>query len=163
MPQPSPQDLLREYAQLNRRRKGDGISPLELQRWSDLQGQLERAFPGRPPLGTGGTTRVRVEFASVEELRGAIMANVRPIGLFVNTPFAPETGTEFALRVFVKETQRSFDAAVVVISNNVGPDFSTAALGMGLRFSATQSTLRAELDRLYGPIRPKKKARAGGS
>ena len=41
-----PQDLLREYAQLNSRRKAEGLSPLEYQRWLHLPAQLERDFPG---------------------------------------------------------------------------------------------------------------------
>jgi hypothetical protein len=149
MARPNPQDLLREFAGLNRRRKSEGISPLELQRWSDLQQQLARAFPARAPLSTGGLVRVRVEFHAEQELREAIMVNVRPIGLFVHTPFAPEAGYVFALRVFVKETGESYDGEVKVISNNVGPDFSTASLGMGLRFTKAESTLRTALDRIY--------------
>ena len=79
------------------------------------------------------------------------MANVRPIGLFVSTPFAAEAGTRFDLHVLVKATGDEFESPVVVVSNNVGPDFSTADLGMGLRFNAPASTLRAALEDLYGP------------
>jgi hypothetical protein len=35
-----------------------------------------------------------------------------------------------------------------VVSNNVGPGFSTAMLGMGLRFTERKSDLRAALERL---------------
>jgi hypothetical protein len=151
MARPNPQDLLREFAGLNRRRRGEGISPLELQRWSDLHRQLARAFPDRPPLGTGGTVRVRVEYPNEAELREAIMVNVRPMGLFVHTPFAPEAGYEFTLCVFVKETGQTYDGSVTVVSKNIGPDFSTESLGMGLRSTKSDSTLQAALDRLYGP------------
>ena len=151
MRRPSPQDLLREFASLNRHRKGDGISPLELQRWKDLHRQLTEAFPDRPPLGMGGPVHVRVKFQSESELRSSIMANVRPIGLFVHTPFAPDAGFVFTLHVLVKQTGESYEGEVKVVSNNVGPDFSTASLGMGVRFTKSESTLRAALDRIYRP------------
>ncbi len=148
MTRPDPQELLREFAALNRRRRDEGISPLELQRWQDLHRQLQRAFPGRPPLATGGRVRVRIELNGEEELRDSIMTNMRPVGLFVHTPFAPEAGYRFSLRVFVKASGETWDGDVEVVSHNVGPDFSTASLGMGLRFTKSESTLAAALERL---------------
>ncbi len=145
---PSPQDLLREFAQLNRRRKESGITPLELQRWLDLRRKLEKQFPGRPPPG-GGRTRVLVEFETRRALRRAIMAKLRPIGLFVPTPFAAEPGTKFELRVTVEETGDVYDSPVVVISSNVGPDLSTQSLGMGVRFARADCALRRALVALY--------------
>lgn len=144
----SPQELLREFARLNRRRKGDGITPLELLRWLDLRRQLEKQFPGRPPPD-GGRTRVVVEFESREALRRSIMVNVRPIGLFVPTAFAAEPGTRFELRVLVVDSGDVYDSPVVVVSNNVGPDFSTRDLGMGLRFASERCPLRTALEQLH--------------
>ena len=129
-------DLLREYAQLDRRRKDDGITQLEFQRWLDLRERLERAFPGKSALGIGGNTRICVEFASPVALTKAVMMNLRPVGLFVLTPFALEEGTRFELRVTVEETREVFDSPVVVVSQNVGPEFSTTALGMGCALPA---------------------------
>jgi hypothetical protein len=147
---PSPQDLLREFARLNARRKDAGVTPLELQRWLDLRQKLEKAFPGRPPPG-GGVTRVRVEFETRRRLSQAIMAEVRPIGLFLPTPFTCDPGTRFDLRVFVEETGDSYQGPVVVVSNNVGPGYSTGALGMGVRFDAPDCSLRRALDELFEP------------
>ena len=146
----TPQDLLREYAHINRKRKGCGISALEYQRWLDLRRQLEQAFPNRPPLGTGGATRLRVEFSSLKQLADAVMWNVRPIGLFVHTPFAPDNGTRLVMVLVVEETGETHETPVVVISNNVGPDFSTADLGMGLRFTVQDCGLSARLEELCG-------------
>jgi hypothetical protein len=143
-----PQDVLREYAQLNRLRTGDGFGPLEYLRWLDLRGRLEKAFPGRPAPGSGGTTRLRVEYEDDRELARCVMTNVRPVGLFVHTPFAPEPGTRFDLRVCVESTGEVFDTPVVVVSNNVGPDYSTAALGMGLRFTEADCALRAHVEEI---------------
>ena len=144
------QDLLREYAQINRRRKSCGISPLEYQRWLDLRQQLEQAFPNRPALGTGGTTRLRVEFSRLEKLANSVMWNVKPVGLFVNTPFAPNIGTLFVMILVVKETGETYETPAVVVSSNVGPDFSTAALGMGLRLTVQDCGLFSRLEELCG-------------
>jgi hypothetical protein len=149
MPPAIDQKLLREFAHLNRRRREEGITPLELLRWMDLTGRLEKAFPGRP-APTGGRTRVVVAFESRRELRQAIMVNLRPIGLFVPTPFAAEPGTRFELCVSLADVGESADGPVVVVSNNVGPEFSTRSLGMGVRFEADDCPLRRLLERVYG-------------
>ncbi|MEM7409088.1 MAG: hypothetical protein AAF430_02500 [Myxococcota bacterium] len=138
----SPQDLLREYAVLNRRRKGDdGVTPLEYQRWSDLRGKLEKTFPGRSAPGSEGRSRIRVEFECRDALADAAMFNVRPVGLFIATPFALESGIEFELLAVVEDTGERFETRCKVVSNNVGPDFSTAALGMGVRFRNAECPL----------------------
>ena len=144
------QDLLREYVNLNKKRVNAGITPLEYQRWLDLGQQLEKAFPGHPPLGQGGETRIVIEFRDRERLKQAVMMNLRPVGLFVNTPFAPDEGTKFDLRVHVKATHEVFNSAVEVVSTNVGPEFSTAVQGMGLRFRYRNCELRAVLEELCG-------------
>jgi Tfp pilus assembly protein PilZ len=145
-----PQDLLREFAQLNGKRTGEGVTPLEYLRWLDLGERLARMFPDRPPVGRRGPTRVVVEFATRERIKEAVMFNVRPIGLFINTPFAPETGTDFELRVRLLETGEEFSSPVEVVSENVGPQFSTDRLGMGVRFTTAENDLRSFLDALCG-------------
>ena len=145
---PAPHDLLREYARLNRLRKGDGISPLEYQRWLDLRGRLERTFAGRSAPGAGGRSHMVVDFANRMALADATMFNVRPIGLFIGTPFAPEEGTRLELTVRVKETGEVYQTPVLVVSNNLGPDFSTATLGMGVRFASAECELARVLDEL---------------
>jgi hypothetical protein len=149
MPGPVDQKLLREFAQLNQRRRGDGITPLELLRWIDLRERLETAFPGRP-APAGGRTRVVVAFDTRRALRQAIMVNVRPVGLFVPTPFAAVPGTRFELSVRIEETGDCADGPVVVVSNNLGPDFSTRSLGMGVRFEADDCPLRRLVSKLHG-------------
>lgn len=147
---PGPQDLLREIFVLNRRRTSEGISPLEYQRWLDVSAKLRKEFPDHPPLGGRGDTCIRIEFGDHEELRAATMLNVRPIGLYVNTPFAAEVGTGFCLVVLVKETGCEYRSKVEVVSNNVGPDYSTANLGMGMKFTERSCELRSLLDELCG-------------
>jgi hypothetical protein len=143
-----PQALLREYAGLDQRRKDEGVSPLEYLRWLDLRGRLAKAFPGRPAPGSGGAVVVRVEFATQAKLAASVMMNMRPVGLFVHTPFVAERGARFTLRVLLAETGEEFTSPVVVVSNNVGPEFSTAKHGMGLRFTEATCPLREALERL---------------
>ncbi len=78
------------------------------------------------------------------------MLNVRPVGLFVHTPFPPERGTQLELRVHVVDTGEIYSSRVCVVSNNVGPEFSTEAFGMGLKFRDADCELRAVLDELCG-------------
>ena len=147
---PSPQDLLREFAALNRRRRGAGVTPLEYQRWRDLAQRLKAAFPNQPALAETGKVRLLVEMKDEAELRAAVMMNVRPVGLFVNTPFPPDRGTRFELRVQLVETGEIFTSRVVVVSNNVGPEFSTCSFGMGLKFRQPDCELRRKLEELCG-------------
>lgn len=101
------QDWLRDFARLNGKRTGEGVTPLEYLRWLDLRQRLARTFPDHPPLGRHGLTRVVVEFQTCQRIKDAVMFNVRPIGLFINTPFSPETGTEFEIRVRLLEPRGS--------------------------------------------------------
>ncbi len=144
---PSPQDLLREYAALNRRRGEEGVTPLEYQRWLDLGRQLDLLFPQRPVRRDPGPVRLRVEFESEDALREALMREVRPLGLFVPTPFTAEVGTRFELCLELRAPRESASGAVEVASTNVGPGFSTAALGMGLRLRRAEGPLHALLER----------------
>ena len=91
-----------------------------------------------------------MEFSTLKRLADAVMWNVRPIGLFVHTPFAPENGTRFVMILVVEETGETHETPVIVVSNNVGPDFSTADLGMGLRFMSQDCGLSARLEELCG-------------
>jgi hypothetical protein len=54
---PEPLDRLREVAALNRRRTGEGITPLEY--WLDLSAKLRSDFPNHPPLADGATRASR--------------------------------------------------------------------------------------------------------
>jgi hypothetical protein len=93
---------------------------------------------------------VVVAFDTRRTLRQAIMVNLRPIGLFVPTPFAAAPGTRFDLSVTIEETNDTADGPVVVVSNNVGPEFSTRSLGMGVRFEADDCPLRRLLSKVHG-------------
>ena len=147
---PRAQDVLREVVALNKRRTHEGLTPLEYQRWLDLSAKLRKHFPTHPSLGGRGETHIRVEYANSDALQDATMLNVHPIGIYANTPFAAEMGAKFGLVVFVKESGEEFRSRVEVVSNNVGPDFSTANLGMGMKFIENNCELRRVLNGLCG-------------
>jgi Tfp pilus assembly protein PilZ len=89
-----------------------------------------------------------VEYKNPSHLAASIMRDVRPVGMFVDTPFAPEHGTQLLLRVAITSTDETYASPVVVVSNHVGPDFSTDALGMGVRFRSAACQLRTLLEQL---------------
>ena len=145
------QELFREYAQLERRRTGDGVTPLEYQRWLDLGRRLRGAFSSRTLPGARGgaprgATRMKVEYASPAALRDALMKNLAGRGIFVATPFAPETGTRFEICIHVGSLGRALRAPAEVVSTNIRGDYSTKSLGMGVRLLAVGEELRRLLD-----------------
>jgi hypothetical protein len=144
------QDILRKVVALNKRRAGEGLDPLEYQRWLDLSSKLRQEFPCHPPLGGRKETHIRIEFSDYDALLDATMFNIQPIGIYINTPFAADVGAKFGLNVFIKESQSSYRGGVEVVSNNIGPDFSTANLGMGMRFTERASELRSVLEKISG-------------
>ena len=148
------QDILREVFALNKRRTTEGITPLEYQRWLDLSGKLRKEFPSHPPLGGRGDTCIRVELEDEDALHNATMLNMLPIGIYVNTPFAAEVGTRLGLVVFIKSTAQEFRTRIEVVSTNIGPEFSTAHLGMGMKFVDRDCDLRRALNRLCDVSEP---------
>jgi len=141
--QQSPLDLLREFADIDKRRKTCGVTPLEYLRWQDLKSQLDamrsrRSQPMAPkkqaaPRAGDTMTRLVVEFRSAERLSRAWMHNVNGAGVFVSTPFTPEVGEEFRFLFVLKDSGESFEVPGVVVSNSVANGFSTNSLGMGVR------------------------------
>ena len=57
-------------------------------------------------------------------------------------------GSRFRIVAAIKETGGEYPSWAEVVSNNVGPDYSTAHLGMGLRFTKASCELRTLLDEL---------------
>jgi hypothetical protein len=100
--------LMREFGGLERKRVGEGVTPLEYQRRLDLKCQIGRSFAalGEAHRADGaGThsgeraTRLAVSFRSREALVASIIENIQPAGFFVPTPFAADVGTRFLVAV----------------------------------------------------------------
>jgi len=143
--------LFREYAELDRKRSGAGVTPLEFQRWLDLDGRLGARFRGRgaePRESPGSRTRLRVDFRTPDQFRAAYISELSRGGMFVATPFAPEIGTELVLRIHIHTTQQDLELSGVVATNNVSDGFSTDLLGMGVHFVSLTPEQRLALDKL---------------
>ncbi len=148
--------FFREYMHLTRKRTGEGLTPLEYQRWRSLSRQLGKHFSKGPPKG--GTerresvrvpTRLKVSFASPNAVSEAMMTNLSRGGLFINTAFPPDPGTRLELRLSIESTAETLQVPVEVVSTNVGEGFKTGELGMGVRFLPMPDEVRKKLDDLY--------------
>ena len=149
--------LMREYGTLERRRLGEGIDPLEYQRWLDLKRQIGRNF-GRGAGGAGGVsedrnrpTRLRVVYKSREALLAAIVENIRPAGFFVPTPFAADVGTRFLLRIRLENEGETADVPAVVVTSIVesAHTLSTMSMGMGVKIDKPTKSQRAAIGRFF--------------
>jgi uncharacterized protein (TIGR02266 family) len=148
--------LLREFGALDKRRSREGLTPVEYQRWVDLTHTLSKHYPqGEPPEGAERREHMRlplrllVEYKNLDQLHEAVITNVSRGGLFISTAFPPEIGTQFTLCIRVDASGESVDLPCEVVSHNVGRDFSTSALGMGLRFRNLDEAQRAVVDSLF--------------
>ncbi len=169
--QRSPIEMFREYADIERRRSSSGVTALEYQRWLDLRARLaklrtdgSRGAPADVPATAAGdepcsATRLLVEFTTPECLRRAWMHNVLGDGVFIDTPFAADVGTEFELVIAVKDVEQPFLIPASVVSNNVADGFSTEQLGMGVRFHLGGAKAREA----FGELRAVVRAAVGGS
>ena len=148
--------LFREYADLERKRCGDGVTPLEYLRWLDLDARLSAGRPGaggdERRLHKRHKTTLRVEFGSVDHFRDAYIRDLSRGGVFVATPFAAEIGTELVLRIRLASSERSYEMPGVVVTNNVGDGFTTRSLGMGVHFRPTNAQQRNDLEELVAII-----------
>lgn len=148
--------FFREFMHLDRKRTGEGLTPLEYQRWRALSRELSARFSkGSPKDGTERResvrvpTRLKVLFESPAAVSQALMTNLSRGGLFVNTAFPPDFGTRLELKLCIESTRQILQVPVEVVSSNVGEDFQTGQLGMGVRFLPMPKDLRKQLDDFY--------------
>jgi Tfp pilus assembly protein PilZ len=155
--------LMREFGALERRRLGEGVTPLEYQRWLDLKSRIGRRFArsreaGLSALGGGSgrprPSRLLVRYRSRDHLIDSILSNVRPAGFFVPTPFAAEVGTEFLVRITLEQEGDSADVpAVVVTSITQGAHtLSTLSMGMGLKILKPGRGEAAGISKLFDAL-----------
>lgn len=140
---------------LERRRAG-GLSPDELERWTDLRKRLDRDFgdldaPGS--LQRRATPRVPtsldVSFENLGQLGSVLMSNMSRGGLFVPTDSPPAIGMELKLRIKVAAPPREIVLCGEVASWHVGPRFEVGKRGMGIRFKNLSPADQALVDELY--------------
>lgn len=147
--------LLREYGGLERKRIREGVTPLEYQRWLDLERMLSKQiFHGQGPGGLERRrhirvpTRMLVQFKSRDQFKDAIISNISRGGLFIDTPFTVEIGSHFVLCIRVDSTGEAVDIPCEIVSHNVGDGFKTAGPGMGVKFMNLNAEQRSAADKL---------------
>jgi uncharacterized protein (TIGR02266 family) len=146
----------REFIHLDRKHRTDGLTAAELDRWSRLKRALGRKFS--PDLSNEHSdarrsvrvpTQLRVDFASVDELRGQRMTNLSRGGLFVATAHQLAIGTRVTLLVHIDESGDTLEIPAEVASHNVGPQYASDQQGMGLRFLEMDAATSSRLEALY--------------
>jgi uncharacterized protein (TIGR02266 family) len=147
--------LLREYGGLERKRIQEGVTPLEYQRWLELERTLSKQiFHGSAPDGIERRrhlrvpTRMLVQFRTPHDLKDAVISNISRGGLFISTPFMAEIGSTFTLCIRVDSTGQSVDVPCEIVSRNMGSDLTTSDPGMGVKFVHLNAEQREAVDRL---------------
>lgn len=164
--------LMREFGGLERRRLGEGVTPLEFQRWLDLKGQIGRSFEksrkaGLSAMGGEGgkerPTKLLIEYKSREHLLESIVTNLQPAGFFVATPFAAEVGVEFVARITLQHEGDTADVpAVVATSITQGAHtLSTMSMGMSLKILRPNRSQGAGISKLFGAMLDERLGLAG--
>jgi len=146
----------REYIHLERKRTGEGLSPLELQRWTRLKRMLGKEFsPGLSDEcadqrhSVRVPTRLAVAFRDLGELQRCLMTNLSRGGVFIATQQPAEIGTRLELQLHIEETGERIDAPTEVVSRDVGPGLASGERGMGLRFLEMKPETQRAIDEFY--------------
>jgi uncharacterized protein (TIGR02266 family) len=151
----------REYAQLDRQRRVDGLTPAEEHRWRALRRFLSIHFaPDLPESvveqrdSVRVPTRINVSFTSDQHLVSCMMTIISRGGVFVQTEHPLELGTQFTLQIHVDSPKRDISVPVEVVSVGVGPRYARSKQGMGLRFRDVPPDVEKQLRELYeGAVR----------
>lgn len=148
--------LFREYMYLDRRRGGDGLTPIELKRWGDLKRMLSKRFS--PDISDQEAdkrtslripTRLTVSFQNLGDFRCSTMTNLSRGGLFIVTEHPVEIGTKFTLLIHIHDPPEKLEVPVVAVTQNVGPRSPVGFRGTGVAFREMDSALRERLDQIY--------------
>lgn len=138
------------------RRRANGFSPGELERWTDLRQRLDRDFGAlNAPDGVQRRatpripTSLEVRFENLGQLGSVLMRNMSRGGIFVSTESPPAIGTELKLRIKVAAPPREIVICGEVASWHVGPQFEVGQRGMGIRFKDLSVADQAVVDELY--------------
>lgn len=148
--------LFLEYARLDRKRTGQGLSVKQLERWSELKRRLDRQLsPGSEAAHRERRSSIRVptrlncSFESIGSLQKAVITNLSRTGMFINTASPLPIGTKLHLRILIEETGHEIEVPASVATNNVGPSFDMSKTGMGVRFLKEVPEITEQVDDLY--------------
>jgi uncharacterized protein (TIGR02266 family) len=90
-----------------------------------------------------------MQFQTAGELRRCLLTNLSRGGVFVSTAAPPPIGTMLRLRIEVAESGLQIEVDGEVVSTNVGNNFDTQQVGMGVRFVEPSPEAQRALDQLY--------------
>lgn len=148
--------VFREFARLDLRRVGRGLSVPELERWALLKRTLDHELHGserRPEQDRRSSqriaTRLRCSYASHEELRRASITRLATAGVFIATTSPLPIGTKIELRIHIDENDEEIEVGGVVVSTNLSPDFDSERKGMGIRFDNVSQKALGAIAELY--------------
>ena len=149
--------MLREYAGLEKKRKGSGLSLAEVQRWTALDEALRKEFKKAP--GSGGqddrratrrvSTLLSVQFKSPGEARHSLLTNVSQGGVFIYTETPAPIGTRLDIEITIDESGTTILVPAKVVSQNGGADMIGRVKGVGCRFLDMDDATRKQVDDLY--------------
>jgi len=152
--------LMREFGSLERKRLGEGVTPVEYQRWLDLKTQIGKNVAKRPAPASKSYERRRAErrqtrllaaFESRDALIDAIITNISSAGLFLSTPFTAAVGTSLLIRVSLASSSEAIDIPCTVVTS-IGEGAHTLAsteLGMGLKFEKLTAEQAAAVSEIF--------------
>jgi uncharacterized protein (TIGR02266 family) len=153
------QEDFREFARLDRKRTGDGVSPVEYRRWLLLRHRLDKAFSSGPPEGETERrsslrvpTRLVVSYDALAGLEG-VVGNLSRTGCFIKTDLPAPVGTRLELVLRDRGSGEPIQVPAEVVSMDVAQDGSgLGRRGMGLRFVDPDPDTRKKLDEIYAGL-----------
>jgi Tfp pilus assembly protein PilZ len=152
-----PNKLLLEFARLQRKLTGEGLTVKELERRDALKYRLSRHFSPGLDAQTAErrrspriSSRLHCSFESFGTLERALITNVSQGGVFIKTVSPLPIGTELRICIRIAETEAQTELPGKVVSHNVGPSCNTREAGMGVAFMATDTQIVKQINELYG-------------
>jgi uncharacterized protein (TIGR02266 family) len=132
---------LRDFMALDQKRRAEGLSPADMERWSQLRETLHRHFePDVDEQHAQSRDSVRVPLAlnvkleSDGEVRECLMTNLSAGGLFIATDSPLPVGTPFNVRIRVERTGEEIELPGEVVSVEASANLAEEERGMGIRF-----------------------------
>ena len=154
------QQDFREFAHLDRKRTGDGVTPREYRRWLLLRHRLDKVFTSGPPAGQSERrtslrvpTRLMVSYDALSGLDG-VLTNLSRTGCFIRADLPAPVGTRLDLMLNGEDLPEVLELQAEVVSIDVRQDGSTLGeRGMGLRFLQLSADTQKKLDSIYAELR----------
>jgi len=153
------QEDFREFAHLDRKRTGDGVTPHEYRRWLLLRHRLDKMFSSGPPGGEAERraslrvpTRLVVSYDALAGLEG-VLCNLSRSGCFIRAELPAPVGTRLELELRSPDRAEPLRLPSQVVTVDAHPDGTASAeRGMGLRFVDLAPEVRKRLDDLYAGL-----------